>query len=307
MKLTALTEQQKSRLKEIKDHYIEKFLTFSEIDKPKSIKLITFVYGLIKKECPKIYQVSSPMAAQQLANKWKGTTKKFYTFGSYLTINWASVYAYYDAWVEFGIITKDKFPKYFALREFSDCGIFSTIEFDKAIIVIEKPIFIKRFNGRMHCVDGPAIKWRDEYCQYFINGRAMPKRIFESTITKDDFIKEENEDIKAGIYEIMEGKGEGTMLEFLGAKEIDRHQFVHESGELEEMILYKTKEKFAEETDLNGKSGVPLAWLKMSCPSTGTNYLIPSDSSFSNCIDAAKFHRPNEVPTKIDYLWNSRN
>lgn len=307
MKLTKLSEQQKARLKEIREEYIEKFLTFSEINKAKTIELITFVYGLIKKPCPKIYQVSSPLAAQQLANKWKGTTKQAYSTGTYLTINWASVYAYYDAWVEFGIITKDKFPKYFALREFVNCGIFSVIEFDQAIIIVEKPIFIKRLNGRMHCIDGPAIKWRDGYCQYFINGRAMPKRIFESAITKADFINEENEDIKAGIYEIMEAKKEGTMLEFLGAVEVDRKNFVHAGGDIEEMILYKTKEKFSEETDLNGRTAVPLAWLKMSCPSTGTNYLIPSDSSFTNCIDAAKFHRPNEVPTKIDYLWNSRN
>lgn len=307
MKITTLSPQQKYRLKEIKEESINKFLTFSEIDEQKSVKVIAFVYSLLKKECPKIYRVKSPMAAQHLANKWKGTEKMFYSFGTFLSINWASFYAYYEAWREFGIIDIKKFPKYFALREFMDCGIFSTIEFDKAIIIVEKPIVLNRSNGRMHCTTGPAIKWSDGYCQYFINGRAMPKRIFESTITKKDFINEDNEDIKAGIYEIMEAKGEGTMLEFLGAKEIDRKQFVHAGGEIEEMILYKTKERFQEETDLNGKSGVPLAWLKMSCPSTGTNYLIPSDSSFSNCIDAAKYHRPNEVPSKLDYLWNSRN
>ena len=311
MKLSKLSPQQKERLPQIRKEYIDKFLTFSEVNKEKAIKVITFAYSLINKPCPSIYKVSSPKAGQLLANKMKGTKNKFYTFGSFLTIGWASFYAYYDAFVEFGIITESKFPKYLKLREFVDSGIFLTIEFENAIIVIEKPIFIKRLNGRMHCTDGPAIKWRDGYEMYFINGRCMPKEIFSrclsGRITKKDFIQEENEDIKAGIYEIMESKGEGTMLTFLGAQEVDRHTFAHANGELEEMILYKTKEKFESETDLTGRSNVPLAWLKMSCPSTNTNYLIPSDSSFNNCIDAAKYHRPNEVPTKLDYLWNSRN
>lgn len=135
----------------------------------------------------------------------------------------------------------------------------------------------------------------------------MPKEIFSGKITKEHFIKEESEDIKAGIYEIIESKGEGSMLEFLGAKEIDKQTFIHANGDLEEMVLYKTKEKFKEEEDLNGNSPSPLAWLKMQCPSTGTRYLIPSDGSFTNCIDAAKFHRPNEVPKEIEYTWNSRN
>ncbi len=310
MKLTKLSPEQKARLKEIKGEMIEKSLTFGEIDKQKSIEVITFVYSLIKKPCPKIYKVSSPKAGQILANKFKGTKNKFYTFGSYLTIGWVSFYAYYETFVEFGIITKEKFQKYFTLREMLKTNIFLTIEFENAIIIIEKPILINRLNGRMHCTTGSAIKWRDGYEHFYINGRSMPRWIFDKikngTMTKEDFINEENEDIKAGIYEIIESKGEGSMLTFLGAQEIDRKTFVHSDGGLEEMILYKTKEKFKGEVDLNGKENAPLAWLRMSCPSTGTNYLLPSDSSFNNCEDAAKFHRPNQVPKNIDYSWNSR-
>lgn len=311
MKLTSLNKSQKLRLKEIKEEFINKFLSFQEIDKKKAIALIEFVYPCINKPIPIIYKVSSPKAGQLLANKLNGTTKKIYNFGTFLTIGWASFYAYYETFVEFGILTKDKFPKYFQLREMINSGIFLTIEFDKAIIIIEKPIVLKRLNASLHCTDGPAIQWRDGYCQYYINGRSMPNWIFEktanNTLTKEEFINEENEEIKAGIYEILESRKEGTMLEFLGAQEVDRRSFVHYNGDVEEMILYKTSETFQEEIDLNGKSNVPLAWIKMSCPSTGTNYLIPSDSSFSSCEDAAKYHRPNEIPTEIKYLWNARS
>jgi uncharacterized protein DUF6745 len=306
MKLTSLTVLQKERLKSIKEEYVTRFLSFQEINKNVCTELIGFVYSLIKKPMPKIYKVSNPLAGQILANKLKGTTKKFYSFGTFLTIRWASFYAYYDTFVELGIITKDKFPKYFKLREFMNSGIFMTIEFEKAIILIERPVFIKRLNGRMHCVDGPAIKWRDSYCQYYINGRKMPKHIFENPITKEDFFKEENEEVRAGMYEIIEAKKEGSMLELLGAHEVDRKTFVHEGGETEEMILFKTKEKFKGETDLNGKENVPLAWLKMICPSTNATFLLPSDSSFKSCEEAAKYHRPSTVPANVPYTWNSR-
>jgi len=162
-------------------------------------------------------------------------------------------------------------------------------------------------NNRLHNVNGPAITWVDGTQMFYINGREIPGKLFNKDFTKEDFINEQNEDIKAGMYELIESKGEGSMLKFLGAEEIDKKTFVHANGDLEEMILYKTKEKFSEEEDLNGNSPSPLAWLKMSCPSTGQNYLIPSDGSFNNCEEAAKFARPVGVPKDLPYIWNSRN
>ena len=139
----------------------------------------------------------------------------------------------------------------------------------------------------------------------------MPDWIFNkvnnNTITKEEFINERNEDIKAGIYELIEAKGEGSMLTFLDATEIDNQTIVHSDGSLETLILYKTKETFSEEEDLNGNTNVPLAWIKMTCPSTSTNYLIPTDSSFNNAVDAAKFARPSIIPNELEYSWIQRN
>lgn len=196
-------------------------------------------------------------------------------------------------------------------------GVYAAIFSELICIVSKYPKVIHRDdNEELHNVKGAAVEW-GALCQetifdnYYIHGRSVPKTVFEKClsrkITKENFITETNEDIKGAIYEIMEGFGEGTMLEFLGAYEVDRQTFIHNGGAQEEMILYKTRESFAEETDLNGKPNVPLAWLKMSCPSTGQNYLIPSDSSFSNCTDAAKYHRPSEVPTTLEYAWDQRN
>lgn len=311
MKLKSLTDSQRARLSEIKDEYIQSFLEYKQINMEVLIPLIKFVYSLIKKEMPKIIIANSPMHGQRIANELCKTKSKYYSFGSYLTIGWASLYAWFDTFVEFGIITQDKFPKYFTLRKIKEAGIYSTIEFDTAIIIIKRPIEIHRQNGRLHSLVGPAILWEDGYCQYYINGRNMPRIIFEkfksSALTKEMFLSEQNEDIRAGIYELIESKKEGAMLEFLDADEIDRKTINHKNNEHEEFILYKTKQKFNGEEDLNGRSPAPLAWLKMSCPSTGQNYLIPTDGSFSNCLDAAKYHRPEIVPQNLEYAWNQRN
>lgn len=167
---------------------------------------------------------------------------------------------------------------------------------------------------RMHSLHFPAIEWGASIALtsgrvklFKIRGRVMPPHIFKAELTKDDFINETNSDAQAGIYEIVEAKGEGSMLKLLGAEEVDKKTFVHANGSLEEMIFYKTKESFRNEFDMSGKRDVPLAWLKMSCPSTGATYLIPSDSFFNNCEDAAKYHRPVEVPLEIEYSWHQIN
>ena len=109
------------------------------------------------------------------------------------------------------------------------------------------------------------------------------------------------------MFEIVESRGEGSMLTFLGAEVVHEQSFVHGNGDIEYMKLYKTKETFSLEEDLNGNINVPLCWLVMECPSTGTKYLIPSDSSFKTCEEAAKFARPDYVTKGVPYSWQSRS
>jgi hypothetical protein len=116
MKLEKLTEHQKGRLSQIKKDYIKKALSYTNIDKGKSISCINAVYSIAKKSNPKIYSTVSPMAAQVLANKLNGTEKKYYQFGTYLTSYLQSFYAFYDTFVEFGIISEDKFQSIFRLE-----------------------------------------------------------------------------------------------------------------------------------------------------------------------------------------------
>jgi hypothetical protein len=122
-----------------------------------------------------------------------------------------------------------------------------------------------------------------------------------------EFITMEDEDIRAGMYAIIESDGEGSMLKFLEAKKVHEQKFVHANGDIETMELYKTVETYKNEEDLNGNSPAPLAWLKIICPSTGSVYLIPSDGAFNTCAAAAKYHRPDFVAHNVPYIWEQRS
>lgn len=301
MKLTKLTPEQKQSLKQRKELYVKKALTYQPINKEKSMRVIEFVYSLIKKPMPKIFKVVSPMAAQRLANKLKGTEKTFYSFGTYLTIYWQSFYAFYDTFVDFGIIGH-KFEKYHRLREYLDTGIYATIEFDKAIIICEKPVVCLKNDKGLHCTTGPAIRWRDGYSQYYINGRNIKKdwykKCLSGELTQQEFLSEENDEKRSAAYMII---GEEKIMKLLDAQLIDSVDIEHLNGEKETIEYFRTKGK------LNKFKNEAYAWRKVTCPSTGTVYITPTDPKLKTAMDVAKFHRPDFVPNNIDYLWQARS
>jgi hypothetical protein len=137
-------------------------------------------------------------------------------------------------------------------------------------------------NYRLHNTTAPAITWIDGWELYYVHGRSIPKDVFDKclsgNIAKEEFIKETNEEIRAAIYEIL---GQEKIMELLGAKEINKHTFAHQNGDLEEVILFKTNEKFVE------LDNQPLAWVRFICPSTGTNYLIDVEPHHTSAKDAA--------------------
>lgn len=170
-------------------------------------------------------------------------------------------------------------------------------------------------NNNLHNPLGPAFDWDTTTGlpleAHYIHGRNFPRTLFEKVVggeyTKEDFTKETNEDTKGIVYSIKEAQRSGSMLEFLGASEFHRESIVHKNGRIEEAVLFRTKEKFSELRDLAGNTGVPLCWLQMECPTTGTKYLVATDPSFKKAGEALKYHRPSEVPITHPYSWASAN
>jgi hypothetical protein len=184
-------------------------------------------------------------------------------------------------------------------------GVYSAIFSELICVVCKYPkrIYVDE-EKRMHNPKGYAVEWGystdlTKFECYYIHGRNVPKEVFEKCmsgkITKKDFIGESNEEIKAAIYEIL---GQEKIMQMLGASEIDKGTFVHANGEIEEVVLYKTKEKFPE-IDNN-----PLAWVKFTCPSTGTHYLIDVPPHFTDAKKAAISTSPlfeSEEEYKFDF------
>jgi hypothetical protein len=92
------------------------------------------------------------------------------------------------------------------------------------------------------------------------------------------FFTEKNSEIRGAMYSVL---GEKRIMEMLGAIEIDKQLIQHANDEVEIVKLFKTSEIFPE------IGNNPLAWVKFTCPSTGTDYLIACEPHYINAKDAA--------------------
>jgi hypothetical protein len=239
---------------------------------------------------------------EEFMTKFKENSQLKSTYCGWSNFGWVS---FYDYFTRIGVIDNEDFNNYQAMIE---SNVFEAFEFEHVVFAVQPPIeIIKNDNGQLHSTNSHALMFKDGSKFYFINGRAIDKELITEGFTKERFLTEENEDIRGAMFEIIESRGEGSMMTFLDAYEYATDKITHVNGEVETLTLYRTNEKFAELQDINGNSDVPLCWLRLECPSTGQNYLISTDASFETPAEAAKFHRPEEIPFDLDYSWFSRN
>ena len=211
----------------------------------------------------------------------------FCDYGSIGDYGWVS---FYDFFTQIGVINHEKYNEF---KNVILSGIYDTIQLNGFCIVSNLPKrIIRNERGLLHNPNGPAIEFKDGYSQYYINGRNLPSWIWEKAakneITKEMFLAEKNSDIKGGIYAVL---GQKRMMEMLGAVEIDRQQIIHANGDIESVTLLKTKDRFPE------IDNQPFAWVKMICPSTGTEYLqgvSPEHTNALNAIASLSMFKPEE-------------
>ena len=231
-----------------------------------------------------------------MRNVWQNV-EQYESFASYGNISDYGWVSFYDFFQQIGIVTDSKFTDF---KNLLLSGIYDMIQLNGFCIVSNLPSKIFRnADGRLHNPNGAAIEFRDGYKLYFINGRAIPEDIFLSTlegrITKQQFLTERNVEIKGAIYEIL---GQKKMLDLLGAKEIHTQQIVHKNGDIETVTLLKTEEVF-EEID-----NQPFAWVRMSCPSTGTQYLQGVEPHHNSALEAIASLSPFSAS---EYSFNYRS
>ncbi len=220
--------------------------------------------------------------------------ESFCSYGNVSDYGWVS---YYDFFNKIGKFDNEDFFKF---RDLMASGLYDMIQLEDYCIVSEMPTLIKRNEKNdLHSTTSPAIAFADGSKLYFINNRNVPSWIIESPelITKDLYLRENNTDYRGAMYEVL---GQEKMMELLGAREVSRatnkckkptnsNLQVDKAGNIvsggvqyvdseEEYILY-------ESSSPDPELGI-LKWVKVNCPSTGTNYLLGVPPETTNPLDA---------------------
>ena len=219
----------------------------------------------------------------------------FNSYSSYIDLSNYGWVSFYDFFEKINIVDDFNFKQY---KKILKSGVFNAYEFENYVFAIQPPIYVERNSqGRLHSTSTAAVKFRDGSSYYFINGRPIPEWVVEKkdSIIKDQFLQEKNSDIKGAIYEVLGSEG---IINLLGAEITDSKTIHHANGDVETVELLKTKDTFPELDD------DPLAWVKMTCPSTGTNYLIGVEPQYNDAIEAIASLSPF---TKDEYSFNFRS
>ncbi|MCL1655445.1 hypothetical protein M2T79_02470, partial [Elizabethkingia miricola] len=192
-------------------------------------------------------------------------------------------------------------------------NIYSAIFSELVCIISKYPKMVNRnANNDLHNPNGNAVEWGHlteitKFNCYYLNGREMPSWLIEKQNDNEYFelfMKEENEDIKAGVITLIkETKGNEGLLKFLNAELVDENKIEHYPGYSEIVRLYKTKNKYSFLQDRFGNMNQPYCWSEMTCASTGNIYLIDNSADFTCSIEAIKFLRPSFVPQELKYQW----
>ena len=229
------------------------------------------------------------------ASVWPSVKNIFHSYSSYIGLSNYGRISFYDFFEKINILDNFNFKQY---KKILKSGVFNAYEFDNCVFAIQPPIYVElNSQGRLHSTSTAAVKFRDGSSYYFINGRPIPKWVVENkdSIIKDQFLQEKNLDIKGAIYEVLGAEG---IINLLGAEITDTNTIHHANGDIETVELLKTKETFPELGD------DPMAWVKMTCPSTGTNYLVGVDPQYNDAIEAIASLSPF---TREEYSFNFRS
>jgi hypothetical protein len=315
-KIEKLTPEQESKLESHRDKWLSKVFNYeyyNNHDAKKTEVSIKKLYKFCGLAEPEVMLLDSPMACQVKVNELLGNQTMVYEpFSSYINvddISWLSFYSFFMD--NFDIL--DEFKDDFNL--ISECveNSYLQIQMDTVCLVSKYPKVINRnANKDLHCTTGYAIEFEDGYGQHYVNGRFIEESIFNECMDLENatilFHNQTNEDIKAGIITIIkENLGNEGLLKMLDATLVDEKTIKHENDYEEIVRIYKSNKSYSFLQNSKGEMDQPYAWIEFTCPSTKSTYLIDTCPTFSDAVECAKWHRPNNVPSSLSYIWSSAN
>lgn len=241
--LTKLTINQKKLEKIIKEKYISNAHNGNDdIDIDITMETIGIYYKKKGHSNFEIVVCDSPL------DMYKKTNTTNDNIGIKYDSGWT---AFYDYFLTIGINCNDKIKNKFLIWKnfILNSGVYYTKMYDTTCYVCRKPNSVnKNTNKQLHCENGPAMKWRDGYSIYALNGIIVPKEIVTTPAEMLDpnlILNEQNVDIQR---EIIKKIGADIVLKKLNAKALDiwidpntncKYELMRlKAGELDRIYLY---------------------------------------------------------------------
>jgi hypothetical protein len=225
---------------------------------------------------------------------WDSVGASVWDYSFYLDLSNYSWVSFFDFFEKIKIIDDFNFKQY---KKIIRSGVFEAYEYENCVFAIQPPVYVERNgSGRLHSTTTAAVKFRDGSCYYFINGRSVPAWIVEEKekITRDAFTGETNADVRGAMYEVL---GQQGVMGLLGAETVDIQEIRHANGDVETVELLSTADIFPE---IDNR---PFKWVKVICPSTGTNYLLGVEPHHTDAREAVASLSPFNAK---DYSFNYR-
>ena len=177
-----LTNKQEQELKEWREKFLEIGLSTEPANRPRAEKAIVGLYKTLAKKTPRFVWVASPFAAENMINEVFGNKKTQFNGTSFCGQQDAYWIAFYQFCEHIGVQYKKSDSKTLDLWSeiAKSCGWF--YPYEKAVIVCERPEEIHMLADRrtLHREGGMAVKFRDGWGIWRLNGIAVPRYIAET-------------------------------------------------------------------------------------------------------------------------------
>jgi len=223
------------------------------------------------------------------------------TYIGWSNYGWVS---FYDFFTQINVLNHEDFNNYQKLIE---SNVFECFEFENVVFAVQPPSKVIYNEALLpHNLEGPSIIFNDSSDFYHVNGFSISHELFEklktNTYTFQDFISEENEEIKSAIISYLELKN----------GPIGVYDFIKDNLKEVDSFVDKKEDRFMEGTTKSMNIGVytlfkgninniDIAYVRCYCPSTDRMFFLGVDPENTNAKDAiaSLFRVPTVLKNKI--------
>jgi hypothetical protein len=315
-KQSALNKAQKRLHKEVcrewHDHFYHNGKSLYDYRK-EAEEMVGWLYHKAGLPCPKVVLATSPLHAQQIANRIHQRERSLAgqqyfpvsRFGGIRDMSWIALY---DFFIRLGMLKDEDFIRY---RDFLKAvPIYEMIQGNQYCILTDMPSQISLdYRLRLHAERKPALAWPDGFCLYYWHGlRTRMTYIMEpEKIDRQVFMSERNAEQRRLILEILRDE---KLREVLDLLEIDRYQYQSHVPILDEEQLSSLSQEEINQLAVHApyelrqqgyilyRSRYPddiaddfLYFVKVTDPSTGRQYYLPVSpedaTSAKDAVDAS--------------------